>query len=467
MPGWYLVTATAAVVVLAVLLIVRVRIHPAVVLALAAATVGLVTGLGVEGTVDAVTTGFGDIMADAGLLIAFGVLIGSLLRAVGAIERLVETLLRWFGPQRMPMTMTVACATVLQPIFVDVLIVIAAPLARRIAARIGPTGIPRMAAAIAIGCECGIVMMVPGIGAVAIAGVLGVPLGRMLIFGLVVLVPTVVIASAVTGAILSRWWDPARDEPLVDEDAEEQPESSDESPGESSDEASGGDRPGVDTAQAATSTTPLAVLLAPLLGSLTLIAAGAIVEAAGLSVPVLAFVAAPPIALLLGVLGTMVVARRELGRDGLDGPLAEGFRESGLILVLTGVGGSLAEAISQSGLGDVLGGLFSANTALPLATVWLTAAVLHVAVGSVTISAITAAGVLAPVAPAIGLDPVLIALAAGTGALFLVHVTSNTFWLLQSLLGQSVRGALKTCSFGVSIASVVGLGATLALSAVL
>ncbi|MEJ2862106.1 GntP family permease [Actinomycetospora flava] len=454
MPGWYLVTATAAVVVLAVLLIVRVRIHPAVVLALAAATVGLVTGLGVEGTVDAVTTGFGDIMADAGLLIAFGVLIGSLLRAVGAIERLVATLLRWFGPQRMPMTMTVACATVLQPIFVDVLIVIAAPLARRIAARIGPTGIPRMAAAIAIGCECGIVMMVPGIGTVAIAGVLGVPLGRMLVFGLVVLVPTVVIASAITGAILSRWWDPVRDEPPPSEDADpEDSDSEDTGPAEAE--------------QAPASRTPLAVLLAPLLGALTLIAAGAIVEAAGAYLPVLAFVAAPPIALLLGVLGTMVVARRELGRDGIDEPLAEGFRESGLILVLTGVGGSLAEAISQSGLGEVLGGLFSANTALPLATVWLTAAVLHVAVGSVTISAITAAGVLAPVAPAIGLDPVLIALAAGTGALFVVHVTSNTFWLLQSLLGQSVRGALKTCSFGVSIASAVGLGCTLALSAVL
>ena len=68
--------------------------------------------------------------------------------------------------------------------------------------------------------------------------------------------------------------------------------------------------------------------------------------------------------------------------------------------------------------------------------VWVIAAVLHIAVGSVTISAITSAGILAPVAPLIGLDPVLIALAAGAGSLFAVHVTSNTFWLLQSLLGQ-------------------------------
>ena len=147
MPGWYLVSATALIV--AVVLIVRVRLHPAVVLALAAATVGLATGLGVEGTVEAATEGFGDILAEAGLLIAFGVLIGSLLRAVGAIERLVETLLGWFGPRRMPTTMTLACATVLQPIFVDVLIVISAPLVRRIAGsprasgRAGRPGWPR------------------------------------------------------------------------------------------------------------------------------------------------------------------------------------------------------------------------------------------------------------------------------------------------------------------------------------
>ncbi|MCD2187372.1 GntP family permease [Actinomycetospora soli] len=458
MPGWYLVTVTAVVVLLAVLLIVRLRVHPAVVLALAATAVGLATGQGPVGTVEALTDGFGDILAEAGLLIAFGVLIGSLLRAMGAIERLVATLLRWFGPRRMPQTMAVACATVLQPIFVDVLLVIAAPLARRIAARIGPGGVPRMAAALAIGCECGIVMMVPGIGTVAIAGVLGVPLGRMLLFGVLVLVPTVIVATAVTGALLSRWWDPARDEPpaveppAVDHPAVEQP----------------GPAPATATEAApVVGKTSLPVMLAPLLGALLLIAAGAVAEVAGLGHPVLAVVSAPPIALLLGVLGTMVVARRVLGREGSEEPLAEGFRESGLILVLTGVGGSLAEAISRSGLGDVLGGLFSANTALPLATVWLTAAVLHVAVGSVTISAITAAGILAPVAPAIGLDPVLVALAAGSGALFAVHVTSNTFWLLQSLLGQSVRGALKTCSLGVSIASVVGLGFTLALGQVL
>lgn len=58
----------------------------------------------------------------------------------------------------------------------------------------------------------------------------------------------------------------------------------------------------------------------------------------------------------------------------------------------------------------------------------------------------------------------LVALAIGAGSLFAVHVTSNTFWLLQSLMGQTTRGTLKSCTLGVSVASVVALLLLLPLS---
>jgi H+/gluconate symporter-like permease len=51
--------------------------------------------------------------------------------------------------------------------------------------------------------------------------------------------------------------------------------------------------------------------------------------------------------------------------------------------------------------------------------------------------------------------------------LFAVHVTSNTFWLLQSLMGQTTRGTLKTCSVGVSVASVIALLLIMPMSLVL
>lgn len=207
------VVNTVVAVLATVVLIVRFRLNPVVALVLGAVYLGLTAGLGVEGTVDAVTGGFGDILADVGLLIAFGVLTGAMLHRAGAIERLVSALLRLCGPRGMPYATAVTVSTVLQSIFVDVLLVIAAPLARRIAPRIGDRGLPRMATALAIGLECGIVFMVPGIGAVALAGVLGVPLGQMLLAGLVVVVPTVLIATAIMTWLFRRgWWSEERDE---------------------------------------------------------------------------------------------------------------------------------------------------------------------------------------------------------------------------------------------------------------
>jgi H+/gluconate symporter-like permease len=439
-------------------------------LVVGSAYLGLAVGLGVDKTIEAIMTGFGDIMAEVGLLIAFGVLMGAILQQTGAIQRLVQTLLKLFGPKRMPYAMSLTIATLLQSIFLDVLLVISAPLGRSLAKKIGKNGTARMATAMAIGLECGIVLTVPGVGALALAGLLGVPLGKMLLFGVLLMIPTVAIAVAIMSFLFNHgWWKPDRDEQeflgadpetLDDEDVETSGAA--ETP--DNDDPSGG---GVATKTATVTgtQTPLIVLFAPMMASLVLIATGAILDAADIHNPLVKFVSSPVIALLIGLIGTSFVGRYALGAEPVQHAIATGFKESGQILILTGVGGSLAATIKAAGLGDILGEYFTASTAAPLLVVWAIAAALHVAVGSVTISAITSAGILAPVAPIIGLDPVLIALAAGAGSLFAVHVTSNTFWLLQSLMGQSTRGALKTVTVGVSVASVVAILLILPMSA--
>lgn len=441
---------TAVAILAVVVMIVRFRFNPVVSLVLGSAYLGLAVGLGVEKTIEAITGGFGEIMAEVGLLIAFGVLMGAILQQTGAIQRLVELLLKLFGPKRMPYAMSLTIATALQSIFLDVLLVISAPLARSLAERIGKNGAGRMAVAMAIGLECGIVLTVPGVGALALAGLLGVPLGKMLLFGLCLVIPTVAISVAIMSFLFNRgWWNPERDEqPFLGEDPVEEVSSAD---------AEGAGGTAVTTATKARTQTPLLVLFAPMLAALILIATGAILDAIDIHHPVVAFLSSPVIALLIGLIGTSLVGRYALGAQAVEKAIGTGFKESGQILILTGVGGSLAATIKAVGMGDILGDYFTASTAAPLLVVWAIAAALHVAVGSVTISAITSAGILAPVAPVIGLDPVLIALAAGAGSLFAVHVTSNTFWLLQSLMGQSTRGALKTVTVGVSVASVVAI----------
>jgi H+/gluconate symporter-like permease len=463
---------TAFAILAAVLMITRFRVNPVIALLLSSSYLGMTSGLGVDGTIEAITRGFGDLMAEIGLLVAFGVLAGSLLQRSGAIERLIEALLERIGPKRMPYALSVSVATVLQSIFLDVLVVIVAPLARGLGVRIGKAGTPRMISAMAIGMEVGVVMVVPGIATLALAGVLGVPLGTMLSFGLLVAVPTTVISVAIMQFVFRHgWWDETKDElpapaAITGSGTEGAPDPL----------GSGGARSTTsvvpsavasETGVTTTSRPPLLLLFAPVLGALVLIATGAILDVVGLEIAPLAFLCDPVIALLVGLIGTILVTRRAVGKAAMDEALGNGFRESGQILILNGVGGSLALTIENIGLGDILGRHFSASTAFPLLMVWVIAAILHVAVGSVSISAITAAGILAPLAPVIGLDAVWIALAAGAGSLFAIHVTSNTFWLLQSLTGLTTRGTLKTFSASVSVASVVAIAVIVPLSMVL
>ncbi|MET8468532.1 SLC13 family permease [Streptomyces sp. NPDC006422] len=464
---------TAIAVTAAVLLIVRWRVHPVIALLLASSYLGITSGLGADGTVRAITKGFGDLMAEIGLLAVFGVLTGALLRRSGAIDRLVDALLRGVGPRRMPYALSAALVTALQSIFLDVLVVMVAPLARKLGLRLGSSGLPRMVSAMTIGMEVGVVMVVPGIGCLAIAALMDVPLGTMLLYGLLIAVPTTLISVAVMQFVFRRgWWNPAKDElPAKDEGGAPsdpgKPAPGDELPG------TGGAAGTAPTAVAVRPTTGagtdvrLLTLFAPVLVALVLIATGAFLEIGGVSVGPLKFVCEPVVALLIGLIGTILVTRRAVGGKATEEAIGHGFRESGLILVLNGVGGSLALTIKNVGLGDILGHYFSASTVAPLLMVWVVAAVLHIAVGSVTLAAMTAVGILAPIAPSLGIDPVWIALAAGAGSLVAIHVTSNTFWLVQSLTGLTTRGTLKTFSASVTVAAVVAIGLIVPLAALI
>ncbi|MCH1883705.1 GntP family permease [Agrococcus sp. ARC_14] len=479
MADWSILVVVGVAIVVVVLLIVRFHVNPVIALALGAAGIGLGSGLGAVGTVETMASGFGETMAEAGLLIAWGVLIGSLLNRMGAVERLVHALLKAFGPKGVPYAIGLSFATYLQTIFVDVMIVIAAPLARRIAPRLGKAGTGIMATMFAISLETGIALMVPGIGAVMIAASLGIPLGQMMLFGLIVVIPTVAISIFImTIALRAGFWNPERDEQEVIDDSNAGDAARSVAGATSAVPVQGGGRGKDGTvlqAEAAVETNagptpdrkgqlPLIVLFAPLLFALLLIAAGAILDVVEIEVPAMQFLGSPNIALLLGVIGTALVGRWAIGGKDLERALVHGFKDAGQIFALTGVGGALAAIIAAGELGDLLTGYFGASAFAPILLVWVIAAILHVAVGSVTLSAMTAAGILAPVAATLGLNPILIGLAAGAGALFCIHVTSNTFWLLQMFLGQSVRGALKTVTVGVSVASIVALGMVLVLS---
>lgn len=427
-------------------LIIVAKVDPVISLVGGALFLGLASGLGFEKTLSTIVQGFGEIMADVGLLIGFGVLIGALLYSMEALQRLVLLLLRVLGPRRLPYAMAAALTTVFPSIYVDVQLVLAAPLARSTALRLGPNGLGVMAGSLTAGILVGYVFVVPGLATVSIAGLLDIPLATMLGYGLVIGTLTVLITVFIYRQLIERGlWNPEKDEHASEALLEE--------------EALAGEKQGRPNETGRL--PPLFVALLPVLLPLVLIAFGAIADAAGFSNVAIAFLGNPSFALFVGLVGAYVLARTTIGREGTDVAMSKGLQTLGQILLITGIGGSLGDVIAATDLKGVLSGLFAADAGASIIVsvllAWSIAAVLHLAIGSISVGAITAAGIIGPVLRDLDAPVVIIGLAIGAGALFALQVNSNFFWMFQTLLGVSTSGALKALTFVTALASIVAL----------
>ena len=478
-----IVLHTAIAIIAVVLLIIVGKVDPVISLVIGTLYLGVAAGLGFADTIGTLVQGFGDIMAEVGLLIGFGVLMGSLLTAMGALQKLVELLVRILGPRRLPYAFSAALSSIFPAIYVDVQLVLASPLARSAAPRIGRNGLALMAGTLTAGILVGYVFVVPGLGTVAIAGLLNVPLGTMLIYGTLIGPPTAVLTTFIYSRVLRYGlWNEAKDEAHFEDMPEETLAASEEVKEEGptvttpegdpsvSEDAKKGTPAATEERQIAQRTPPLYVSLLPILVALLLIAFGAIAEAIGLEAPVIAFLGDPVFALFLGLLGAYLLGWRTIGNEQSEEAMHKGFNATGQILLITGIGGSLGAVIGETGLDKILGGFFSAEAGTPeLLTIllaWLIAAILHLAIGSISVAAITAAGILAPILGNIEVPTVLLGLAIGSGALFALQVNSNFFWMFETLLGLTTQGTLKSLTLVTSMASVVSLGLILALSLV-
>ncbi|WP_026820605.1 GntP family permease [Arthrobacter castelli] len=457
---------TGVAIAVIILLIMVARIGPVISLLAGSIYLGLAAGLGFQGTTEALATGFGDIMASVGLIIAMGVLLGSLLAEMGTLQSIVDKLLRLFAPRKLPLASSVTLTTFFPVIYGDVLLVLMAPLVRSLAPRMGKGGMAKMSTALAIGINVGLVFVVPGAAAIAIAGLLDVPLGLMLVAGILVAIPTAVLTILIYGWLVNRGlWNPAKDEMAVEGTKAAVGAGQDE--GTTSAAGHGGSGAGTDAEPAGNHHPPLRISLLPVLIALVLVSAGVVAKIAGVEGGFISFIGDPVIAIFIALVSAYLLAWGYLTKERADSAISNGFRESGIVLIITGVGGSLAAVIGKTGLENILGDYFSAGILAPLFLAWLIAVILEIALGSATVAIITAGGILAPVLGSLDVPTVLVALAASSGALFGIHLNSNFFWIFQPLLGLSTQGTLKTLTLPISIASVISLGLIMAASLVL
>lgn len=474
--GPLLLIAAAAVGVL-LFLIMKLKLHAFLALVLVSLLTALATRIPLEDVVSTLTGGFGTTLASVALLVGLGAMLGRLLEHSGGAQVLADSLIGRFGEKRAPLALGVAALLFGFPIFFDAGLVVFLPIVFTVAQRLGGSlltyGLPTAGAFAVMHA-----FVPPHPGPVAAAELVGADIGLVLVFGLIVGLPTWYLGGYLFGLWAGRRYDVAVPHILDDagaRTADDEPDPSVEgtSPGIAS---TGGRVTGTATRPAPPRFgTVVGILLLPLVliflntGLSTLASAGAVAEDS-LLVRAGQLVGATPVALLVTVLVAMVV----LGvRRGESGAQVESIVNSALgpvcaIILITGAGGMFGGVLRASGIGQALADVLG-DIGLPvIVAAFVISVLLRVAQGSATVALTTAAGLMAPVVEATeGLSQVdlaLIVIAIAGGATVLSHVNDSGFWLVSRFFRMDEKTTLKTWTVMETLLGTIGFLIALVLS---
>lgn len=427
---------------LIIVLIVRTRVGAFLALLISSMAVGLISGLPLGETIGSITTGFGDTLAAIGIVIGLGVMIGKLLEVSGGADSLAQAFIRVFGRGREEWALTGTGSVVSVPVFCDSGYVIMHPLARSLA-RTAQRSFVMLALALGAGMTITHHMVPPTPGPLAVAGILDVDLGRLIVAGLLISIPMVP-----TVALFAKWIGPKLDDQVDPEVREVVDHGEPAAPG------AGGTATATSQQTEREQQAPGALrAFLPLLVPLVLIVGNtvteAVVEAGGLAeeapfAVVAGFLGDPVTALILGTLiaiYTLVPAATD--RKQVQRWLGDGAAAAGLIILITGAGGALGEVLRESGVGDALA---DAVLELPLPAYiipFLVATLVRFAQGSGTVAMITGASLTAPLVPGLGLDPLIAALGVCIGSIFFSYFNDSYFWVVTRFTGLEGTAALK------------------------
>src|SRR6188768_1777005 len=199
-----LVLAALAGIGLIVVLITLLKLHPFIALILGGLTVGIVAGEDVSKVIASFTTGFGTTAAGVGALIALGAMFAKLLADSGGADQIVDTIVGNASGRMLPWAMAGVGALIGLPMFFEIGLVLLMPViylvSRRAQVSLITVGIPALA-----GLSAMHGFVPPHPGPVTAIGLLGADLGVTLAFGLVVAIPTIVVAGPLFGALAGRW----------------------------------------------------------------------------------------------------------------------------------------------------------------------------------------------------------------------------------------------------------------------
>ncbi len=414
------------------LLILGFRMNAFLALILVSLGVGVSMGLSPTDTLAAIQKGVGSTLGTLALIMGLGAILGGLIAESGAAQVISRKLTDTFGIKNIAWAMVLTGFIIGIPMFYNVAFLMVLPI---IFAMAKETKQPILVVALPIIASLSVMhgFLPPHPAPTAIVGFYKANMQMTLIYGLIIAIPTVIIAGVIFGKTMHK----------IPTQVNEKLFRS----------------PTLLPTQLPSFGMSVFVSLTPVL----LMGIGAIgmlylPEESGLSKSML-FLGDPVISLLLAVFAAVFLLGKKVGKSfaqTMDG-LSEHVKPIAMILLILAGGGAFKEVLVSSGTSDYIVGLMKGVTLSPLIMAWTVAAILRIALGSATVSAMTAAGIMQPMVLSGAVSPELMVLATGAGSLTCSQVNDTGFWMFKEYFNLTIGQTLRSWTVMETIVSIVGL----------
>jgi Gnt-I system low-affinity gluconate transporter len=409
---------------------------------------------------DTIVKSMGSSLGFIATVIGIGAIFGAILEHSGGTQSLAKSLVRIFGEDRAPWAMLLTGFIISIPVFLDVALVILAPLlcalARDTKKPFLHFGLP-----LVVGMGVTHAFVPPTPGPVAVAYILGVNLGWVILYGVIVGLPTAIICGPWLCKKLASGIEV--DQSMMSLETE-----------------------------TSSAELPSFQFILFLIGfPIALILGNTIVEQSfaaqlptGLStserkaqlVTALAesniftqfmiFLGHPVIALLIATLVAIYFlgTKRGVDRETLLNVCTKALGPAGIIILITGAGGVFKGVLKETGITDALAELFG-NSGIPtLVLAWVFATLIRIAQGSATVAMLTAAGLMVGFIEGLNQHQLaLVTIAIAAGATGFSHVNDSGFWMISRYFGMSESQTLRSWSVLSTLISFIGFGLAFAI----
>ena len=395
-------------------------------------------GIPVESLTKSVRKGIGDMLGELVIIICLGAMLGKLVAASGAAQKIASVLMRWFGRKYIHWAMAVTGFVVGIPLFYNVGFVLMVPLVFSV---VYQTKLPAVFLGLSMLAALSVThgFLPPHPSPSALVAQFHANLGTTLLYGLAIAIPTVVLA----GPLFARSCRNIVSVPLKSFQLELLPEA--QLPG----------------AFNSFITSLLPVLLIAVSGFLPML------HLQSPSLQKLLLLASDPVIVMLLAL---LLATVSLGlANGKPMKLimeyyGDAVKDVALILFIVAGSGALKQVFTDAGVSDAVAMGLRSLSINPLIMGWLIAAVIRVSLGSATVAGLTAAGIMAPLVATTAVNPNLMVLSIGAGSLMFSHVNDAGFWLFKEYFNLSMKDTLRSWSLMETIVAVAGLAGVLILN---